>query len=182
MLHHFRAIAFILTIASLSGCSYLKDPKLPKLPAFPSLPGVYKFPIQQGNIVTQDMVDQLRPGMTRSQVRFVMGTPLIADTFNQSRWDYWYSVRLPNGKELREQIAVHFTDDALSGITGDYLPSSANQAVSADMAAVEDLPTSDSASKPMAEDTPAEAPVAVPVPEESDIGAEDQSRTLDQDF
>lgn len=166
MLHHFRAIAFTLAIATLSGCSYLK------------LPGVHKFPIQQGNIVTQEMVDQLRPGMTRSQVRYVLGTPLVADTFNQSRWDYWYSVKLPNGFELREQVAVHFTDDVLSGITGDYLPSSANNGAPA--------ASSSSAGAASANTAPAkpefEAPLAVPIPEESEIGVEDQSSVLDQDI
>ncbi|MEH6637639.1 MAG: outer membrane protein assembly factor BamE [Porticoccaceae bacterium] len=164
MLHHFRAIAFILAIATLPGCSYLK------------LPSVYKFPIQQGNIVTQEMVDQLRPGMTRLQVRYVLGTPLVADTFNQSRWDYWYSVKLPNGFELREQVAVHFTDDALSGITGDYLPSAANNgapaAGSSPADAVNAAPT----------EPEFEAPLAVPIPEESEIGVEDQSSVLDQDI
>lgn len=166
MLHHFRAIAFTLAIATLSGCSYLK------------LPGVHKFPIQQGNIVTQEMVDQLRPGMTRSQVRYVLGTPLVADTFNQSRWDYWYSVKLSNGFELREQVAVHFTDDVLSGITGDYLPSSANNGAPA--------ASSSSAGAASANTAPAkpefEAPLAVPIPEESEIGVEDQSSVLDQDI
>ena len=47
---------------------------------FRLLPGVHRFPIQQGNIVTQDMIDQLQPGMTRAQVRYVLGTPMIADT------------------------------------------------------------------------------------------------------
>ena len=53
-----------------------------------SFPGVYKVDIQQGNVVTQDMIDQLRPGMTRKQVRFIMGNPLITDTFHANRWDY----------------------------------------------------------------------------------------------
>lgn len=58
-----------------------------------SFPGVYKIDIQQGNVVTQDMIDQLRPGMTRRQVRFIMGNPLIQDTFNTNRWDYLYSLQ-----------------------------------------------------------------------------------------
>lgn len=162
MLHHFRTLAFILTIATLSGCSYFK------------LPGVHKFPIQQGNIVTQEMIDQLKPGMTRSQVRFVLGTPLIADTFDQSRWDYWYSVKLPNGFELREQVAVHFTDDALSGITGDYLPSSANAAATTEV--------TDTVTNTAPDESEFEAPLAVPIPEEGDLGVEDESGTLDQDI
>jgi len=58
-----------------------------------SFPGVYKIDIQQGNVVTQDMIDQLRPGMTRRQVRFIMGNPLLTDTFHADRWDYLYSIQ-----------------------------------------------------------------------------------------
>ncbi|MFZ5653283.1 MAG: outer membrane protein assembly factor BamE [Pseudomonadota bacterium] len=92
---------------------------------FRLLPGVHRFPIQQGNVVTQEMIDQLRPGMTRAQVRFVLGTPLIADTFDQSRWDYLYMLWQPSGKRLREHVTIHFDGDRLVGISGDYLPSGA---------------------------------------------------------
>ena len=61
----------------LSGCSYI-----------PTLP--YKIDIQQGNVVTEEMVEKLKPGMSRSQVRFVLGTPLITDVFHADRWDYFY--------------------------------------------------------------------------------------------
>lgn len=92
---------------------------------FRLLPAVHRFAIQQGNIVTQDMIDQLQPGMTRGQVRYVLGTPLIADTFDQSRWDYLYTLKKPSGKRLREHVTIHFDDDRLVGISGDYLPSGA---------------------------------------------------------
>ena len=59
-------------------------------------PGVYKISIPQGNIITQDMIDQLRPGMSKRQVMFVMGTPLIRDPYNQDRWDYVYNFQ-PGG-------------------------------------------------------------------------------------
>ena len=48
----------------------------------------YRPDVQQGNVVTKDMVDQLRPGMTRDQVRFLLGTPMLTDVFHQDRWDY----------------------------------------------------------------------------------------------
>jgi len=54
---------------------------------------VHKLDIQQGNVVTQEMVDKLRPGMTRAQVRYVLGTPLVTDSFHQDRWDYFYSYK-----------------------------------------------------------------------------------------
>jgi len=77
-------------------------------------PGVYKIDVEQGNIVTQDMVEQLKPGMTRRQVRFILGTPLLEDPFNQDRWDYPYVKR--NGlKVLSEsRLMVYFDGDKLA--------------------------------------------------------------------
>ncbi|HEX4881215.1 MAG TPA: outer membrane protein assembly factor BamE [Porticoccaceae bacterium] len=125
---------------------------------FRLLPGVFRFPIQQGNIVTQEMIDQLQPGMTRAQVRFVMGTPLVADTFAQNRWDYLYDLTQPSGKKLREQVSIHFDGDRLVGISGDYLPSAA--AAPGAAAPAEDAP----GAAPAAAPAPGEAPEAVPVP------------------
>ncbi|ACO80423.1 outer membrane lipoprotein OmlA [Azotobacter vinelandii CA] len=88
-----------------------------------TIPGVYKIDIQQGNVVTQDMIDQLRPGMTRRQVRFVMGSPLITDTFHPDRWDYLYSIKPGGGQRLQERVSLVFdTNDLLIGLAGDFLP------------------------------------------------------------
>lgn len=85
-------------------------------------PGVYRIDVEQGNIVTAEMVEQLKPGMTRRQVRFVMGTPLIEDTFNPDRWDYRYTVR--NGAETLEEnrVTVLFEGDALTNVLGTDVP------------------------------------------------------------
>ena len=108
------AIALLTTqVTIMAGCSYLK------------YPNVHKLTIRQGNIIDQEMIDQLRPGLSRSQVRYILGTPLIADTFDQSRWDYFYSIKQPGQEELRERISVFFTDEKLSYFTGDYRPSTA---------------------------------------------------------
>ncbi len=88
-----------------------------------SFPGVYKVDIQQGNVVTQDMIDQLRPGMTRSQVRFIMGSPLITDTFHASRWDYLYSIQPGGGQRQQERVSLVFNgNDQLAGLAGDFMP------------------------------------------------------------
>ncbi|GAB3371025.1 outer membrane protein assembly factor BamE [Azotobacter armeniacus] len=88
-----------------------------------TIPGVYKIDIQQGNVVTQDMIDQLRPGMTRRQVRFVMGSPLITDTFHPDRWDYLYSIKPGGGQRLQERVSLVFdSNDLLVGLAGDFLP------------------------------------------------------------
>lgn len=82
----------------------------------------HKIDIQQGNYVTQDMVSKLKPGMTKSQVRFVLGSPLIADAFHASRWDYVY--RLEKGGKITEErkLTVYFEDDKLKTIEGDVIP------------------------------------------------------------
>ena len=90
-------------------------------------PGVYKINIQQGNVITQDMVDELRPGMTRRQVQFVMGTPLVADTFSPDRWDYIYSLQPGGGKRIQKRMSIYFENDVLSHFDGDYVPSEAKQ-------------------------------------------------------
>ena len=82
--------------------------------------GVYHVDVQQGNVVTQEMVDKLKPGMTRSQVRFVLGTPLITDPFHPDRWDYYYLYR--KGKEPSPEtrhLTIVFKDDKLVTISGD---------------------------------------------------------------
>lgn len=85
-------------------------------------PGVYKIAIPQGNIITQDMVDQLRPGMTKRQVQFVMGSPLVTDPFRQNRWDYVYNYQPGGGERVGERVTVYFENDQLVRLTGDYQP------------------------------------------------------------
>jgi outer membrane protein assembly factor BamE len=90
----------------------------------PAIPGItpYKMDIQQGNVVTQDMVAKLKPGMTKSQVRFALGTPLVVDPFHNDRWDYVY-VQQKRGRVTEERrIVVLFSDDKLLRIEGDVLP------------------------------------------------------------
>ncbi|EKT4467636.1 outer membrane protein assembly factor BamE [Pseudomonas juntendi] len=98
----------LVGLLALAGCSF---------------PGVYKIDIQQGNVVTQDMIDQLRPGMTRRQVRFIMGNPLIQDTFNTNRWDYLYSLQPGGGQRQQERMSIFFNDsDQLVSLSGDFMP------------------------------------------------------------
>lgn len=88
-----------------------------------SFPGVYKIDIQQGNVVTQDMIDQLRPGMTRKQVRFIMGNPLLTDTFHADRWDYLYSLQPGGGERQQERMTIVFnSNDQLVSLSGDFMP------------------------------------------------------------
>lgn len=78
--------------------------------------------IQQGNVVTQEMVAKLRPGMTREQVRFVLGTPLVVDPFRTDRWDYVYRYEKAGEPVEHRHIAVIFRDNRLARIEGDVVP------------------------------------------------------------
>mgnify|MGYP001380276973 CR=1 FL=1 len=88
----------------------------------PQFPGVYKIPIAQGNIITQEMVDQLEPGMTPRQVIFVMGSPLVRDPYNQQRWDYVYNYQPGGGERGQERLTLYFENDELVRFEGDFEP------------------------------------------------------------
>ncbi len=105
-----RLIPLVLLSICLSACGFV------------GFPGVYKIDVEQGNIVTQEMADQLKPGMNRRQVRFILGTPLLEDPFKPERWDYPYVKR--NGMKVlsESRVTVIFDGDSLVHITGSYQP------------------------------------------------------------
>ena len=83
----------------------------------------YRIEIQQGNFVSQEMVSQLKPGMSKDQVRFVLGTPLLTDAFHADRWDYVYRRQRVNSNVLEHRkIAVFFEDGKLKRVAGDVTP------------------------------------------------------------
>ena len=96
---------------------------IPNLPLGPLRP--YKIDIQQGNVVTQEMIAKVQPGMSRSQVRFALGTPLIADVFHPDRWDYVYQYQKGGRVVEQRKFAVIFKDDKLVRIDGDVVPAAA---------------------------------------------------------
>ncbi len=80
----------------------------------------YRMDVQQGNVITQEMVDQLKPGMTKAQVRFLLGTPLITDPFHPDRWDYFYSLRKGRSETpATRHLTVIFRNDVLVRLEGD---------------------------------------------------------------
>lgn len=114
-------ILFVTIVTLIVGCNNL------------GLPSVHKIPVQQGNIIEQDMIDTLKPGMTKAQVQFVLGTPLIVDTFDQSQWIYPYSLIDARSRKKEKRLIVYFdASGKLSRMTGDYLPSDAQQDISKD--------------------------------------------------
>lgn len=92
-----------------------------------TFPGVYKLEVQQGNIVTQDMVNQLQPGMSRAQVRYILGTPLLTDSFTNDRWDYFYSLKDGEGEYSKERLTLVFAGDSLVSLQGNFRPGGSRQ-------------------------------------------------------
>jgi outer membrane protein assembly factor BamE len=83
----------------------------------------YKIDVRQGNYITQDMVAQLKPGMTRDQVRFVLGTPLLTDIFHADRWDYVYRFKSGRGEVQQRRLSVFFEGNNLVRVAGDVVES-----------------------------------------------------------
>jgi outer membrane protein assembly factor BamE len=104
-----RTILLVLLLPPvLAGCNPLR------------ILSVHTMEIQQGNYLTQEMVSKLQPGMTRDQVRFVLGTPLLVDIFRDNRWDYVYRRRRADSREVEERrLTVFFDNDRLVRIEGD---------------------------------------------------------------
>ena len=106
-------LLLLLVSAALTSCSTISD----------HIPGVYRLDIQQGNIIDQEMIDDLRPNMTKRQVLYILGSPMLIDVFHQKRWDYIYSKQ--PGREVRQQqrISLFFENDILASVQGDFRPS-----------------------------------------------------------
>lgn len=102
------SILLLLCVFLFAGCSWIQ------------FPSIHKVTVQQGNIVSQDMVDKLKIGMTKIQVQYIMGTPLIVDTFDPSRWDYYYTRVDSNNNKTEQQVSLRFNpDNTLLSVNGD---------------------------------------------------------------
>lgn len=107
-----RALALALLLP-LAGCGWLAP---------------YRIDIQQGNFVSQEMVAQLKRGMTQDQVRFVLGTPLVTDIFHAERWDYVYVLDRPGQPRVQRRLSVFFEDGRLARLDGDVTPETQSRA------------------------------------------------------
>ena len=105
--------------ALLAGCATLEE----RMPVLSSV-SVYKIDINQGNYLSQDMVDRLKQGMTRQQVRTTLGTPLVTSAFRDNRWDYVYEFARQGKVREHRQFTVYFADDKLARWEGDEMPPS----------------------------------------------------------
>jgi len=93
----------------------------------PDFMAPYRIDIQQGNYITQEMVSQLKPGMSKEQVRYLLGTPLLTDIFHAERWDYVYSFDRRGQPREHRRIAVFFQDGKLARLDGDVAPAAGKQ-------------------------------------------------------
>jgi len=122
-----RKFLIILTafiaIQALTACSSTKTLNEEMLAAADKLPGVYKIDVRQGNLVTQEMINQLRPGMNKRQVTFILGTPLLVDPFHKDRWDYFYDLKAAGKQAKQERITVFFANNELVNLRGNFKPS-----------------------------------------------------------
>lgn len=85
-------------------------------------PGVFRIDVDQGNRFDQAKIDQLRPGMEKRQVAFVLGTPMVADMFNESQWDYIYWLEPGKGEITTTRVSLFFDDERLVRVAGDLRP------------------------------------------------------------
>ncbi len=105
---------FFLLVAlffALSACSSMSGLSI--------FPGVHKLDRQQGNIIDQEKLEQLEVGMTKAQAQFVMGTPLVSDTFDLDRWDYIYQFLSAAGTVLEKSVTLRFDENLLVSIEDD---------------------------------------------------------------
>ena len=96
-----------------------------------SMPRVHKVAVQQGNILNQSMIDKLKPGMTRTQVAYVMGRPVMINTFDPDRWDYVFTIEVPGQFTESTRMSLFFENDVLTHFSGDMAPSTAKSGDSA---------------------------------------------------
>jgi outer membrane protein assembly factor BamE len=104
---------FLLLLPFLAACS--------STPVITNYLTPYRIDVRQGNFVTQEMVAQLKPGLSREQVRFILGSPLVADMFHVDRWDYVYRFQPGRGEAQQRGLTVFFQDNKLTRVAGDVV-------------------------------------------------------------
>ncbi len=97
----FRVVSLVIAALALTAC-------------------VYRIDIQQGNLLDDEDITQVQVGMTRSQVQFLLGTPMVADSFHRDRWDYAYYLRRGRSPDVTQRwVVVHFENDRVARIDRD---------------------------------------------------------------
>lgn len=109
----FMNLRLLFLLPFLGACSHA--------PEIGSYLSPYRIDVRQGNYVSQEMVAQLKPGQTRDQVRFILGSPLIVDVFHADRWDYVYRFQPGRGAVQERRLTVFFVDNTLTRVAGDVV-------------------------------------------------------------
>jgi outer membrane protein assembly factor BamE len=124
---HVRRISRLAGLASLplvlGACSML--PSLPSLQSGESFLGVitpYRMDIVQGNVVTQELAARVQPGMSRAQVRDLLGSPMLTDPFHADRWDYIFTIKRQGTEPQRRAVIAYFQGDKLERLDAKDLP------------------------------------------------------------
>ncbi|MBI3382357.1 MAG: outer membrane protein assembly factor BamE [Aquabacterium sp.] len=151
-----RALFWLAPVAMLSACSNLS---LSKPETLFGLLEPYKVDVVQGNVVTQEIMAQIQPGLGRMQVKEILGTPLLADPFHTDRWDYVFTIRRQGVADQQRRVSVFFKNDAVERFDTEPLPSER------DFVASIDKPVK---GKDVENLTP-EQIAALPVPPKSDV-------------
>ena len=113
----------LTTLLGTTGCSWFSDAEeAPPKQAGSSWSLVYRPTIQQGTVLTEEILGALQPGMSKEQVRFLLGSPSLTDIFHEDRWDYVYSMLKPGDKFTRKHLTLDFEDGLLTRISGEYEP------------------------------------------------------------
>jgi outer membrane protein assembly factor BamE len=107
-----RAPLVLLFCLGISACSWDKWTDWDSW----DIPGLYRIPIQQGNVITVQMLQELKLGMDKRKVSFILGTPLVIDAFHIERWDYYYSYKSGDGEFVQQRASLYFDNDKLSRI------------------------------------------------------------------
>ncbi len=117
-----RFFSLFLLISTLTACSYIKPIGSTLATPFEAVldPLIYKLTIQQGNIIDQEQIDKLKLGMSKEQVSFVLGTPMVKDAFDADRWEYPYHLTPSRGEEYQKNLVVIFKEDKLHSVSGDF--------------------------------------------------------------
>ena len=123
-----RLALLIVLVGLVSGCASTRERIAGINFANLGIPGVYRSTIQQGNVITQEMVDRLKPGMTQRQVRFILGEPILGNTFRDERWDYVYTVQVGAQPRRQQRLTIWFDSDALARFEGDFVPTAIREA------------------------------------------------------
>ncbi|MBV2129476.1 outer membrane protein assembly factor BamE [Arsukibacterium indicum] len=99
-----QILALLGLLASLSACSNV----------------IYRIDVPQGNYLEQKDIDKLRVDMTKEQVKFVLGSPVAENAFDNDTWHYFYSLKGGRGNNFEKQLIVEFKDNKLLDISGDF--------------------------------------------------------------